>query len=101
MTARTLDSVAAERGFPPPDLVKIDVQGSERDVLSGARRTLAAAPCARLIVEMQHVRYNEGAPMVTETLSFIESLGYRCVAPLFCNNGPDGDYGFERLSTTR
>src|SRR5262249_24240516 len=31
--ARTVDSIVAERGFPLPDLVKIDVQGSEVDVI--------------------------------------------------------------------
>ena len=47
------------------------------------------------IVEMQKVQYNESAPLVTETLPYIESLGFNCVAPLFSDNGPDGDYCFK------
>ena len=90
-----LDDIVAERGFPLPDLVKIDVQGCERDVLMGGRKTLTNA--RDLIIEMQHVDYNRGAPKVFETAPYIESMGFRCVAPLFCNNGPDGDYHFVRV----
>ena len=89
----TLDDQVSIRGFPLPDLVKIDVQGCERDVVAGGVRTLRHAE--HLIVEMQHVDYNLGAPHADVTLPYIEqALGVRCVAPLFCNNGPDGDYGF-------
>lgn len=93
-TTRTLDSVVKEYGFPQPDLVKIDVQGAEKDILAGAKETLAGAK--HLIVEMQHAEYNLGAPRVNETRPYIESLGWNCFAPLFCNNGPDGDYHFIR-----
>ena len=92
--ARTLDSVVEERGFPPADLIKIDVQGAELDILRGAARALASARV--LIVEMQCVNYNDGAPMVDVTLPFIESLGWRCVARKFSDNGPDADYAFVR-----
>ena len=91
---KTLDTVVKEYGFPPPDFVKIDVQGAEMDVIKGGKNTLRNAQ--HLIVEMQKVHYNEGAPLVDDTLPFIESLGWKCVAPLFCDNGPDGDYGFVR-----
>lgn len=90
----TLDSVVKKRGFPKPDLIKIDVQGSERDVLKGAIETLKDTK--HLIIEMQHEVYNLGAPLAHETTPYIESLGWELVAPLFCNNGPDGDYHFRR-----
>lgn len=93
--AMTLDSVVRQRGFPKPDLLKMDVQGSEKDILVGASETLTNVQ--RLIVEMQHVDYNLGAPKVGETLPFIESLGFKCVAPRFSENvNADADYGFER-----
>jgi hypothetical protein len=51
----------------------------------------------QLIVEMQHVDYNLGAPKVHETLPYIESLGFKCVAPRFCGNtNVDADYGFTK-----
>lgn len=94
--ARTLDAVVRERGYPLPDLVKIDVQGAERDVMVGGAATLAAAQ--RLIVEMQQTIRNEGAPTVRETLPWIEAQGWHCDAPMFstASGGDDGDYGFVR-----
>ena len=94
-TTRTLDSVAQERGFPKPDLVKMDVQGSESDIIKGAKDTLSTT--RHLIVEMQHVEYNLGAPRVHETLPFIESLGFKCVAPRFSQQEADADYGFTKI----
>lgn len=91
-----LDTVVDTMKFPLPDLIKIDVQGAEMDVLKGGLKTVSHAK--HLIVEMQHARYNDGAPLVTETLPFIESLGFRCVAPRFSEAWYDADYGFERSS---
>jgi len=92
---KTLDDVVKERGFPPPDFIKIDVQGSEIDILKGATETLKSVK--DLVVELQHTAYNKGAPQVQESLPFIESLGFKCVAPMFAYNGPDADYHFRRV----
>ncbi len=97
-TTSSLDDVIREKGFPLPDLVKIDVQGCEKDIILGGKNTLMNAQ--HLIIEMQNTEYNLGAPHANETMPFIEDyLGVKCVAPLFCNNGPDGDYGFVRQSS--
>jgi FkbM family methyltransferase len=93
--AKTLDEVVKERGFPPPDFIKIDVQGSEMDILRGATETLKSVK--DLVVELQHMEYNKGAPQVQESLPFIESLGFKCVTPMFAYNGPDADYHFRRV----
>jgi FkbM family methyltransferase len=90
-----LDTVVKKRGFPPPDFVKIDVQGAEIDVILGGLESLGHAK--RMVVELQHSQYNEGALLCGESLKIIESNGWKCVAPLFQNNGPDGDYGFIRV----
>jgi FkbM family methyltransferase len=87
-----LETIVKKYKLPLPDLIKIDVQGAERDVLLGAGMVLDR--CQHLIVELQSTQYNKGAPLVGETFPFIESLGFKCIAPLFCNNGPDGDYDF-------
>jgi len=99
MEGMTLDTIVKERGFPLPDLVKIDVQGCERDILAGATDTLKHVQ--HLIVELQHVHYNKGAPLASETIPFLEELGWTCIAPKFCDNGPDADYGFVKAATRR
>jgi FkbM family methyltransferase len=91
----TLDTIVKERGFPLPDLIKIDVQGAEKDIISGGKECMLNA--THLICEMQHTNYNDGAPKVSETHPYIESLGWECVAPMLHNNGPDADYGFKNL----
>lgn len=94
--ARTLESVVRERGFPPPDLIKIDVQGAERDILEGGWSVINQAKY--MIIEMQHTNYNDGAPTAEQTLPWIESHGWNCVAPLFSMTNVDGDYGFVRVT---
>ena len=88
-----LSTVVKKRNFPLPDLIKMDVQGSEQDIIKGSEDIMKH--CQYFIVEMQKIKYNENAPLVTETLPYIESLGFECVAPLFSDNGPDGDYCFK------
>jgi FkbM family methyltransferase len=91
----TLDKVVKERGFPLPDFIKIDVQGCEMDILRGGIETVKHA--TRLIVELQHMEYNEGAMQASESVPIIEGMGFQCVDPMFTNAGPDGDYGFLKV----
>lgn len=98
-TTRTLDSVIKERGFPLPDLVKMDVQGAELDIVRGG--SVALSHAQHMILEMQHTDYNEGAPKAHEAVPKVEELGWKCIAPLFQNNGCDGDYGFVRLADSQ
>jgi FkbM family methyltransferase len=95
MIMHRLDTVVDNMGFPYPDFVKIDVQGSEQDVIRGGERILSHA--SRMIVEMQHVQYNDGAPLVADVLPYIESIGWKCDANRFCEAEHDADYGFVRV----
>ena len=89
----TLDAVASLKRFPPPDLIKMDVQGAELDVLKGAQETIKTAK--HIILELQIVEYNKGAPLKDTVIEYMDSIGYDCLG-LFSNNGPDGDYHFVR-----
>jgi len=93
----TIDSTVEMFNFPPPDFVKIDVQGAELDILNGMTNTLKTVK--HLIVELQHVEYNLGAKQADESIPFIESLGFELVPTgteykFFYSNGSDADYHF-------
>ena len=92
----TIDTAVKNKKYPLPDLVKIDVQGCELDILKGMKESIVN--CQHLIVELQHVNYNSGAPLNTESILFIESIGFKLETSLFSNNGPDGDYHFIKNS---
>lgn len=94
MQGMTLDTVVKENKFPLPDLIKIDVQGAELDVLQGASETLKQ--CKHLILELQKVEYNKGAPLRDEVIAYVNTLGFKMISGPFCDNGPDGDYHFAR-----
>lgn len=98
-TTNTIDNEVSLKNYPLPDFVKIDVQGAEIDILKGMASTLKNVK--HLIVELQHVEYNLGARNVTESIPFIESLGFKLIPQsngnmYFCGNGPDADYHFVR-----
>jgi hypothetical protein len=82
-----------ERGYPLPDLIKIDVQGAEFLVLAGANKTLQN--CKDIIIEMQHEEYNLGAPKVDEVSKYLNELGFELVSKVHMGN-VDGDYHFTR-----
>lgn len=94
MNSITLDTIIKRRNFPLPDLIKMDVQGAELDILKGASNTLEH--CSDLILELQKVEYNKGAPLREEVISYLESIGFKLVHGPFSDNGFDGDYHFRR-----
>ena len=69
-----LDRLVQARQLPPPDLVKIDVQGFEGRVLSGGEKTLAQAQ--RLVVEVSLREMYEGQSLLPEILSRLTALGF-------------------------
>jgi FkbM family methyltransferase len=88
----TLETTVRERKFPLPDLVKIDVQGAELDILKGGINIINNAKY--LIIELQSVEYNRGAPLENVTIEYLNSNGWSIVESKFSNNGPDADYLF-------
>jgi len=93
VNATTLDTAAKSKNFPRPDLLKIDVQGAEYDVLRGAVETLKSVK--HVILELQKVDYNKGAPLCDFVIDYMNQQGFDCLG-IFSNNGPDGDYHFRK-----
>lgn len=94
MKTRRLDTVVRELDVPQPDLIKIDVQGSEGDVIRGGLATLRKT--SRLIVELQDSGYNQGAPAAPVVKKLLEDAGFRCTAAQFADNSANwtNDYEF-------
>lgn len=90
----TIDNIVATQGFPMPDLIKMDVQGAELDVIKGALWVINR--CDNIILEMQHVDYNKGAPKAQEIIEYMDSIGFDNVSGMFCGGEVDGDYHFRR-----
>jgi FkbM family methyltransferase len=71
----TLDAVVAESGFGPPDFIKLDVQGYELEVLRGGPAALAAAEV--VLMEVNLIPINTGAPLLADTVAFMADRGFR------------------------
>lgn len=87
-----LDTIIKKRNLPLPDLVKIDVQGAEKDIIEGGINTIQN--CKYLIVECQKMEYNLGAPQYKETIPYIESLNFQYLGEICSNGYADSDFAF-------
>ena len=92
---KTLDSIVKDRNYLYPDLIKIDAQGGELNILKGASECLNHA--TYLIVELQHVEYNEGAVLARVVITYLAEIGWTLFSAKFSDNGPDADYCFVKL----
>ena len=93
----TLDDIVKLNNLPKPDLIKMDIQGAELKALKGATKTLES--CNHLILELQHLDYNFGAPKAEEVIEYLKTIGFGMVGDgMFCGSelGVDGDYHFTR-----
>lgn len=63
--------------FPFFDLIKLDVQGSELDILKGGKKYLVKTQPKYLLIETSVQQYNHGAPLAGEVISYLNKIGYR------------------------
>lgn len=71
----TLTEVVNKHDLSDIDLIKLDVQGSERDILAGGIDVLEK--CKFLILELPISEYNNGAPNLVEILNFLDKHGFK------------------------
>jgi FkbM family methyltransferase len=64
----------SEDGF---DLIKMDVQGAERDIIQGSLPIMANTKF--LLLELQTVQYTKGTPRFSEMVAYLHDLGFEFV----------------------
>lgn len=72
---KTLDKVVENHNLTDIDIIKIDVQGAEKDIIMGGIRTIRS--CKAVILELSLVEYNQGAPLILEMLNFMDQLSFK------------------------
>jgi FkbM family methyltransferase len=77
---RSLDAVLLEQGLSQVDFVKIDVEGAELSVFSGANRLLTAMPRPVILAEVSDVRTKQWGYEAKNILSALESLRFTWLA---------------------
>ena len=82
-------------------LVKLDTQGSEVDILKGARNFLETFTPRLIPLETSIAAYNLGAPLIVDVFDYMASIGYRPIDVFDLSHAGDGtllqaDVLFER-----
>jgi FkbM family methyltransferase len=80
-----LDRLAPHLNLASPVLLKLDVQGYEKQVLCGAIGCLSSIDY--VVLELPFVRLYREQPLFPEMHEFLGKLGYEVVAPLGFNEG--------------
>jgi FkbM family methyltransferase len=76
---RVLDEVFENVGLKEPILIKLDVQGFEKQVINGGNRTLSK--CKMLIIEMSFKELYQGQPLFDEMYHKLKEFGFQ-----YCGN---------------
>ncbi|WP_436486904.1 FkbM family methyltransferase [Chitinophaga sp. ARDCPP14] len=75
-----LDDLRHKVPFIPPVLLKMDVQGFEKEVLKGALQSLRQIDY--LLFETSFVQMYDGEPLFDEMHHFVKELGFDFIAPV-------------------
>jgi FkbM family methyltransferase len=77
LQVESLDGLYANGGAmpPPPDFLSLDTQGSEADILDGARRTIDENTVA-IVSEVEFQELYEGQPLFHDVAARLEEFGF-------------------------
>ena len=70
----TLDEAVGDLGLPPPDYLKLDIEGAELGVLQAGRAALAG--CAAIEVECAFLEQRLGQPLAHDVIAFLRGQGF-------------------------
>lgn len=74
INVKSLDSLCVSEKLQSPDFIKIDVQGSELDILKGG--SLVCKGANFIFMECPIIEYNIGAPTLTDYVKFMADIGF-------------------------
>lgn len=77
--ATTLDTLLPNQTF---DLIKLDVQGSELDIIKGG--PIMISNCKLLLLELSCLPYNQNAPLEDEVINYLRTIGFVEIEELGC-----------------
>jgi FkbM family methyltransferase len=80
----TLEKLLQHQSF---DLIKLDVQGSELDIMKGGLSVVRKAK--GIILEVSVMQYNENAPLEQEAYYFMQELGFEPKETIGAHFNPD------------
>jgi len=76
ITVETLDSEIETLGLPPPDFIKIDIEGMELEALRGMSHTLATHH-PELFIELHGAEFADKTANASAVIELLERTGYR------------------------
>jgi FkbM family methyltransferase len=90
---KRLDDLFPNRIF---NIIKIDVQGSELDIIKGGQRIFSNARKVIMEVPVDGVEYNFGAPKRKDYFDIMQSMGFTSYKIIQSLAGVHEDYEFEK-----
>jgi FkbM family methyltransferase len=75
---RSIESFAAEHGHTFVDILKMDIEGSEFEVLKNL--DFIKIQFGQILVEFHERFFEEGAKLLEDTLAYLSKNGYECFA---------------------
>lgn len=73
-TTESLDVLCKLENYPPPNLIKLDTQGSELDILKGGENILEKT--SYIFCELSTIPYNEQSPLAEEVYDYLRNKNY-------------------------
>jgi FkbM family methyltransferase len=83
----TLDEYCASSDIPYIDYLKMDTQGAEREILSGAERMIASQSISVLKTEVNFIPVYKGQASFSELDQFLKQKGFEFIDCRFYPNG--------------
>lgn len=75
VSVHILDDFVRENNLPEPQVMKLDVQGNERRILTGAHQALLTTDVLFMETWLSH-EYGPDTPLLTEMIAFLRSTGH-------------------------